>query len=67
MDKQTLTRDIKQEIGCWPTTSDIARYLGKSRDYVRNLMDGTDALVSNRRRQYMAGDVAERIMAQREM
>jgi hypothetical protein len=27
MDKQTLTRDIKQEIGCWPTTSEIARYL----------------------------------------
>lgn len=66
MDKQTLTRDIKQEIGCWPTTSDIARYLGKSRDYVRNLMDGTDALVSNRRRQYMAGDVAERILERRQ-
>lgn len=66
MDKQTLTRDIKQEIGCWPTTSEIARYLGKSRDYVRNLMDGTDALVSNRRRQYMAGDVAERILERRQ-
>lgn len=66
MDKQTLTRDIKQEIGCWPTTSDIARYLGKSRDYVRNLMDGTDALVSNRRRQYMAGDVAEKILERRQ-
>ncbi len=66
MDKQTLTRDIKQEIGCWPTTSDIARYLGKSRDYVRTLMAGTDALVSNRRRQYMAGDVAERILERRQ-
>ena len=66
MDKQTLTRDIKQEIGCWPTTSDIARYLGRSRDYVRNLMDGADALVSNRRRQYMAGDVAERILERRQ-
>jgi DNA-directed RNA polymerase specialized sigma subunit len=65
MDKQTLTRDIKQEIGCWPTTSEIARYLGKSRDYVREMMAGADALVSNRRKQYMAGDVAERIMERR--
>ena len=65
MDKQTLTRDIKQEIGCWPTTSEIARYLGKSRDYVRAMMAGADALVSNRRKQYMAGDVAERIMERR--
>ena len=42
MDKQTIVRDIKKEVGNWPCQSDIARYLGKSRDYVINLMAGCE-------------------------
>ena len=38
MDKQTVTRDIKSEIGNWPNMSQIAKYLGKSRNYVQTLM-----------------------------
>ena len=42
MDKQTITKDIKKEIGNWPCLSDIAKYLGKSRDYANNLMQGCE-------------------------
>ena len=56
MDKQTIVRDIKKEVGNWPCQSDIARYLGKSRDYV--ITDG-------KKKQYLASDVADMIMKQR--
>lgn len=62
MDKQTITRDIKKEIGNWPNQSQIARYLGKSRDYVREMMRGCECLPDSKTKQYLASDVAERIM-----
>ena len=65
MDKQTIVRDIKREVGNWPCQSDIARYLGKSRDYVINLMAGCEYIADGKKKQYFASDVAERLMNKR--
>ena len=62
MDKQTIVRDIKREVGNWPCQSDIARSLGKSRDYVMNLMKGCDYVTDGKKKQYLASDVADRLM-----
>ena len=62
MDKQTIVRDIKREIGNWPCQSDIARYLGKSRDYVINLMAGCEYITDGKKKQYLASDVADRLI-----
>ncbi len=63
MDKQTITRDIKKEVGNWPNQTEIARYLGKSRDFVQNLMRDCECLNDGRSKKYLASDVAERIIA----
>lgn len=65
MDKQTIVRDIKREVGNWPCQSDIARYLGKSRDYVMTLMEGCEYITDGKKKQYLATDVAERLMSKR--
>ncbi len=65
MDKQTITKDIKKEIGNWPCLSDIAKYLGKSRDYANNLMQGCEFIFDGKKKQYLASDVAERLMNKR--
>lgn len=65
MDKQMIVRDIKKEIGNWPCQSDIARYLGKSRDYVMNLMEGCEYITDGKKKQYFAQDVAERLLSTR--
>ena len=65
MDKQTIVRDIKKEVGNWPCQSDIARYLGKSRDYVINLMAGCEYITEGKKKQYLASDVAERLLKTR--
>nr|DAQ10097.1 MAG TPA: excisionase [Caudoviricetes sp.]DAY29790.1 MAG TPA: excisionase [Caudoviricetes sp.] len=65
MDTQSLTRDIKNEVGNWPNVSQIARYLGKSREYVNELMRDCDHLTRGGAKQYLAADVAKRIMQKR--
>jgi hypothetical protein len=65
MDKQVIVRDIKREVGNWPCQSDIARYLGKSRDYVMTLMEGCEYITDGKKKQYLAADVAERLMSKR--
>lgn len=65
MDRQTIIRDIKKEVGNWPCQSDIARYLGKSRDYVMNLMNGCEYITDGKKKQYLASDVADMLMKQR--
>ena len=65
MDKQIITRDIKKEIGNWPCLSDIARYLGKSRGYAQSLMQGCDFIGDGKKKQYLASDVAEKLINKR--
>ena len=61
MDKQVIVRDIKREVGNWPCQSDIARYLGKS----MTLMEGCEYITDGKKKQYLASDVAERLLSKR--
>ena len=67
MNRQELIRDIKKETGSsFPNTSQIASYMGVSRDTVRaEIVSGLECLVSGRSRQYFVNDVADRILARR--
>lgn len=67
MDKQTLVRDMKKEFGSFPTISELARYMGKSRDNIRILVDGLDYLPDGRAKKYFVSDVADRILQQKSM
>ena len=65
MNKQELVRDMKKEVGSFPNVSEIARYMGKSRDYVRGLVYGLEYLPDGRAKKYFVMDVADRILQQR--
>ena len=65
MDKQTLVRDMRKECGSLPTISDLAKYMGKSRESIRELVDGLDYLPDGRAKKYFIVDVADRIMQRR--
>lgn len=58
-------RDIKNDVGTFPSIGALARYLGRNKEYVRGLMEGIDCLQDGKAKRYFAGDVAERIMQRR--
>lgn len=65
MNKQDLTRDIKQEVGNLPNMTQIRKYTGFSKDTVRELLRGCDSITDGKQKKYFAGDVAERLLAWR--
>lgn len=66
MTKQDLVRDMKKEIGSLPTISQIAKYMGKSRDQVReHITAGLDYYQDGRSKHYFVGDVADVILRHR--
>lgn len=66
MNRQEIIRDLKKETGTsFPNVSQIAKYMGVSRDRVREMVAGCECLVSGRSKQYFVNDVADRILAGR--
>ncbi len=65
MNKQELVRDMKKEIGSFPNTSQIAKYLHRSRESVRVMTAGLECLKDGRSRKYFVVDIADRIMESR--
>ena len=66
MTKQELIRDIKQEVGSFPTISQIAKYMRLGRDTVRSeITAGLDYVEHGRSKQYFVNDIAERILERR--
>ena len=65
MNKQELIRDMKKEVGSFPNTSQIARYLRTSREKSRNLVAGLEHIGESGAKKYFVNDVADRIMQQR--
>ena len=68
MTKQELTRSIEAHAGnSWPSISTLARYLGKSREYVAStVVNGLDCLPDGKAKRFFAGDVAGRLIELRE-
>jgi hypothetical protein len=68
MDKQALIKSMKEYTKGTPfiNTSEIARFLRRSRDALPELVGGLDYLQTGREKKYFIPDVAERIMNQRQ-
>ena len=69
MDKKSITKSlIHQTGGCFPSITDIARYMGKGRGYVRNnVVNGLEYIGSETHKNFFVEDVAERIMEIRQV
>lgn len=65
MERQEQIRSMRSSVGDYPNTSQIAKYLGKSRDSVRNLVSGLEYVQNGRSKQYFVNDVVDRIRTQR--
>lgn len=68
MTKTEIRKSLATAAGSeFPTISEISRYMGVSRQSVRNLLDGLDFFQQGKRKRYFVGDVADRIMQNRGM
>lgn len=65
MDRQTVIRDMKRDIGSFPNVSQIARYMRVSRDKAREMVKGLEYIEDGRSRKYFVNDVAGRILQNR--
>lgn len=65
MNRQEQIRSMKSEIGDYPTISQIAKYMGKGRDQVRELIAGLEYYQNGRKKQYFVNDVVDRIREHR--
>lgn len=65
MNRQELIRDIKKDIGSFPNISQIAGYMGISRDKVREMVAGLDCFTAGKQKQYFVNDVADSILRMR--
>lgn len=62
MNRAELVRDMRKEIGTFPTTSQIARYMGVSRDKVRVIVAGLEYIEDGRSKKYFINDIAGRLL-----
>ncbi len=68
MNRQELIRDIKKECGAFPNTSQLAKYMGMSRDRVRaEIVTGLEYIKTGKSKQYFVNDIADAILRQRAM
>ena len=69
MDKRTIVQDIKNTFdgASLVNVTEIAKYLGMSRNTVPKFLEGLDFLQLGTQRKYLASDVALRIMEVRKM
>lgn len=68
MNRQELIRDIKKECGAFPNISQLARYMGVSRQTVRaEITSGLEYIETGKSKQYFVNDVADAILQRRTM
>lgn len=61
MERQEQIRSMRASVGDYPNTSQIAKYLGKSRDSVRHLVEGLEYYQDGRSKNYFVNDVVDRL------
>ena len=64
MKKTDLIRSIEQTTGCsFINISQLAKYMGTGRDYVRaNIVNGLDYVSTGKNKMYFVNDVAQRLI-----
>lgn len=67
MEKKELKKALSQSANgaMMMTPSDLCRFLGKSPEYVRRLMYGTDHIGTGKSKMYFVGDIADRLIEAR--
>lgn len=65
MNRKELVRDMKGEIGSFPSTSQIAKYMRVSRDKVRNMVAGLEYIEDGKSKRYFVNDVVGRLLEQK--
>lgn len=66
MNRQELIRDIKSECGAFPNISQLAKYMGVSRQTIRTeITSGLEYIETGKSKQYFVNDVADKILRQR--
>ena len=68
MNRQELIRDIKKEIGSFVSISQLAKYMGMSRDTVKaEILNGLEYYDAGKSKLYFAGDIADGILKHKAM
>ena len=68
MNRQELIRDIKKEIGSFANVTQLARYMGMSRDTVRaEIVSGLEFYESGKSKLYFVNDIADGILKHKAM
>jgi len=68
MNRQELIRDIKKEVGSFVNVSQLAKYMGMSRDTVRaEILCGLEFYESGKSKLYFVNDIADGILGRRAM
>ena len=57
-----LTNRLRQQVGSWPSVSDLSRHLGRDRKAVRSFMAGVPVYAIGKCHCYMVEDVAKRLL-----
>lgn len=69
MDKQTLTRSLRQSAGgaSFLNKTQVAHFMGmKSKDAVNALLDGVEFYKQGKNHYYLVNDIADRILERRQ-
>lgn len=65
MNRQEMIRDMKREVGSFPNISQIAKYMGWSRDKVRVMVAGLEYIEGGKSKQYFVNDVVGKLLQQK--
>lgn len=65
MNKQQVTRAMQQEIGAFPNTSAIRRYMGWGKDRTQTFLSTLDCITDGKSKQYFVGDIVDKLMRER--
>lgn len=68
MNRQELIRDIKKEVGSFANVTQVAKYMGMSRETVRTeILSGLEFYESGKSKLYFVNDIADGILGRRAM
>lgn len=68
MNRQELIRDIKKEVGSFANVTQVAKYMGMSRETVRaEILSGLEFYESGKSKLYFVNDIADGILGRRAM
>lgn len=62
MDRTKLARQVRSDLGMFPSLRQIDTYIGMRHGTAARLMEGIEPLKDGRAKRYYSGDVADRLI-----